>query len=70
VLVLYTDGVTESINEKMEDFGEPRLSEIIAQASTQPCSDIVKTMRRAVSDYVGDQAQFDDYTLVAIKRMT
>ncbi|HUT14774.1 MAG TPA: GAF domain-containing protein [Anaerolineae bacterium] len=70
VLVLYTDGVTESINEKMEDFGEPRLSEVIAQASTQPCSDIVKTIRRAVSDYVGDQAQFDDYTLVAIKRTT
>jgi len=70
VLVLYTDGVTESINEKMEDFGETRLSKVIARASAQSCSDLVKSVHRAVSDHVGDQAQFDDYTLVAIKRTT
>jgi len=70
VLVLYTDGVTESINEQMEDFGERRLGEMIAQASTKPCNDIVKTIHAAVSEFVGNQPQFDDYTLVAIKRTT
>lgn len=68
ILILYTDGVTEPINPAGEEFGEERLAEIIANRSAQPCSDIVHHIHAAVWDFAGQQAQFDDYTLVGIKR--
>jgi sigma-B regulation protein RsbU (phosphoserine phosphatase) len=68
ILILYTDGVTEPINPAGEEFGEERLARIIASRSDQPCSDIVRQIRGAVWDFAGQQTQFDDYTLVGIKR--
>jgi sigma-B regulation protein RsbU (phosphoserine phosphatase) len=68
ILILYTDGVTEPINPAGEEFGEERLAQIIASSSNQPCSDIVHRIRAAVWDFAGQQSQFDDYTLVGIKR--
>ena len=68
ILILYTDGVTEPINPAGEEFGEERLARIIASKSDQPCNDIVRQIRAAVWDFAGQQTQFDDYTLVGIKR--
>jgi len=68
VLVLYTDGVTEPINEQEEEFGEERLIQAIASAATKACPELVKAIHAAVSDFAGDRPQFDDYTLVAVKR--
>lgn len=68
ILVLYTDGVTEPINGQVEEFGEERLMRTIAAASDKPCSELVRLIHDTVSVFVGDQPQFDDYTLVAVKR--
>jgi len=68
ILVLYTDGVTEPINGQVEEFGEERLMHTIAEASDRPCSELVRLIHDAVTRFVGDQPQFDDYTLVAVKR--
>jgi len=68
ILVLYTDGVTEPINAAGEEFGDERLERIIASSSSQPCREIVQHIRAAVWDFAGQQSQFDDYTLVGIKR--
>jgi sigma-B regulation protein RsbU (phosphoserine phosphatase) len=67
MLVLYTDGVTEPINEKEEEFGEERLVQVIASNQDKPCSEIVELIHAAVSNFAGDQPQFDDYTLVGLK---
>ncbi len=68
ILILYTDGVTEPINAASEEFGEERLARIVATNNELPCSDIVRQIRAAVWDFAGQQSQFDDYTLVGIKR--
>jgi serine phosphatase RsbU (regulator of sigma subunit)/putative methionine-R-sulfoxide reductase with GAF domain len=68
ILLLYTDGVTEPINAQEDEFGGERLVEAIAQNSERPCAEIVQAIHDAVSGFVGDQPQFDDYTLVALKR--
>ena len=68
IVVLYTDGVTEPINGQVEEFGEERLMQTIANASDKPCHELVRLIHDAVSAFVGDQPQFDDYTLVGIKR--
>lgn len=68
ILVLYTDGVTEPINEHKEEFGEERLIQVISDNWDKPCGDIVGSIRSALAEFVGDQPQFDDYTLVSLKR--
>lgn len=68
VLSLFTDGVTEPIDGKGEEFGEERLAAILRASHEQPCSDIVARTHAAVWDFAGQRVQFDDYTLVTLKR--
>jgi len=68
ILVLYTDGVTEPINAQEDEFGEQRLIATIASNYDKPCDELVESIHTAVLDFVGDQPQFDDYTLVGLKR--
>ncbi|UCC76228.1 MAG: PP2C family protein-serine/threonine phosphatase, partial [Anaerolineales bacterium] len=70
ILILYTDGVTEPINAQEDEFGEQRLIRTIASHHDKPCDELVEGIHTAVLDFVGDQPQFDDYTLVGLKRGT
>jgi sigma-B regulation protein RsbU (phosphoserine phosphatase) len=70
ILILYTDGVTEPINAQEDEFGEQRLIRTIASHHDKPCDELVEGIHTAVLDFVGDQPQFDDYTLVGLKRET
>jgi len=69
ILVLYTDGVTEPINERETEFGVKRLIEAVRTNSDSPCGEIISQIGVAVADFVGDQPQFDDYTLLGFKRL-
>ena len=70
ILILYTDGVTEPINAQQEEFGQERLVEAVARNCEGACTQIVQAIGVAVSEFVGEQDPFDDYTLVGIKRAT
>jgi sigma-B regulation protein RsbU (phosphoserine phosphatase) len=67
---MYTDGVTEPISEEGEEFGERRLLSVIANNSERSCRDIVSRISAAVTSFTGAQPDFDDYTLVSLKRGT
>jgi PAS domain S-box-containing protein len=67
VIVMYTDGVTESINAKEELFGEERLNAIIRESARLPAQEILERILSAVQEYTGDLPQFDDITLLVIK---
>jgi len=67
VIVMYTDGVTESINKNEELFGEERLYSIIRRNAHMPSRDILEKILDAVSTFTGDMPQFDDITLMVIK---
>jgi serine phosphatase RsbU (regulator of sigma subunit) len=69
ILVLYTDGVTEPINERGTEFGVERLIEVVRANNDRPCSQIISQIGETVADFVGDQPQFDDYTLLGLKRL-
>jgi PAS domain S-box-containing protein len=68
VIVMYTDGVTESINRKEEMFGEDRLQSIIRDNARLPASDILAKILAGVEEFTGDMPQFDDITLMVIKK--
>ncbi len=67
-LVLYTDGVTEAMNDKDEQFGLERLRETYASRPPGNVKEAISTIFDAVSDFAGDTPQSDDVTCVALHR--
>jgi PAS domain S-box-containing protein len=67
VVVMYTDGVTESINSKEELFGEKRLIEVIKKNAHLSAQTILSEILSSVKAFAGDMPQFDDITLLVIK---
>jgi sigma-B regulation protein RsbU (phosphoserine phosphatase) len=68
LLVLYTDGVTEAPNRRMEEFGLRRLTELVAQCGGLDSAACVQRILEAVREFTGETAAFDDITLVVIRR--
>ncbi len=67
IITLFTDGVTEAINEEEEQFGQQRLREIIEANKNLPAKEIIQKIQQAVDAFSGSQPQFDDLTLMIIK---
>jgi len=67
LLVIYTDGITEAMNEQMEQYGMDRfLAAIKRWANLKPNEFCIK-LEQDLAAWTGDAAQSDDMTLVAIK---
>jgi sigma-B regulation protein RsbU (phosphoserine phosphatase) len=67
IIVMYTDGVTESINAQEELFGEDRLNAVILKNARLSAQGILEKILLAVQEFTGDMPQFDDITLLIIK---
>jgi sigma-B regulation protein RsbU (phosphoserine phosphatase) len=63
VFIAYSDGVTEPENE-FGEFGEERLIDLIARNRHLPLAQISQIVMQAVADWIGDNEQPDDVTLV------
>lgn len=68
VLVIYSDGATESRNEEGEEFGESRLIEIIKKNQRRTVAGIRDQIDEALTQFVGKAKANDDLTLVIVKR--
>jgi len=68
VLVIYSDGITESINEREEEFDEERLIEVVKDNLGRSASGVRDRIDEALSRFVGTTAPVDDMTLMIIKR--
>jgi sigma-B regulation protein RsbU (phosphoserine phosphatase) len=63
VFLAYSDGVTEPEND-FGEFGEERLIDLVSANRTLPLLQISQTVTSAVDDWIGDNEQPDDITLV------
>ena len=68
VLVVYSDGVTETQNPKGEEFGTVRLQEVVAQNLNATASGIRDKIEAALSAFAQGTPAVDDITLVIVKR--
>jgi serine phosphatase RsbU (regulator of sigma subunit) len=68
VLVLYTDGVTEALDDREREFGLERLERCVLDSVNGSADAIVQTIQGALHEHVGDGPPFDDITLVVLKR--
>jgi sigma-B regulation protein RsbU (phosphoserine phosphatase) len=67
-VVFYTDGVTDAINEREEDFGMPRLLATVKAGCGMSSDEMITSLTEAVARHVGGESQFDDFTLVVLTR--
>ena len=69
MLILYTDGVTEAMNDNSEVFGEQRLLELIDLYATndKKANEISAYIRRQVLAFANNTIQDDDITLLILK---
>ncbi len=67
IVVLYTDGVTEAINDKEEQFGEQRLIRVIEEDRSLPAQELITRIQQGVTEFSQGQPQFDDITLMTLK---
>jgi len=68
-IIFYTDGVTEALNEDFDEFGLERLQVAARAAARQPAAAIVRQITDNIRDHTGQTAQFDDMTLIVLKRL-
>jgi phosphoserine phosphatase RsbU/P len=66
-VIFYTDGVTEAMNEDLDEFGLERLRLTAVKHRRRETAGIVAAITQAILDHAGDTPQFDDITLVVMK---
>ena len=69
IMALYTDGITEIINEVEEEYGEERLESLLIANAELSADEITKRILDDTSRFAGDKGIFDDETMVIIKRL-
>lgn len=69
MLLMYTDGVTDAVNEENEMFGNQRLSALFSELGSRnpTASEMVAEIRNRLSLFSASAKQFDDITLVAMR---
>ena len=67
-LVLYTDGVTETLNAEGDEFGLDRVIQTVRARANDGAQAIVKKIIQDVRDFTGSLPQNDDITLIAIRK--
>src|SRR3954471_5693160 len=67
-LLLYTDGVTEALDAKGDEFGPERMTECVRASAAEGAPAIINRLIDELRSFVGAQPQNDDITLIAIRK--
>lgn len=68
LLVFYSDGVTEAMNKKFEEYGENRFRECILKYVDNDVNDLKGKVIDDIQEFIGSEPQSDDLTLMVLKR--
>jgi sigma-B regulation protein RsbU (phosphoserine phosphatase) len=67
IVLLYTDGMSEAMNAKDEEWCEERMIEAVTGCRSLPAVGIIEDLMRAVDLFVAGAPQHDDMTLMIVK---
>ncbi len=67
ILVFYTDGITEAMNNDSDLFGDSRLSRIVEEHGHLDSGELRERILREIEAFVGTADQHDDMTMILIK---
>ena len=63
-LFMYTDGIPEAIDERVEQYGVERLTGALNAVKDERMSGALPAIRRDIADFAGGAEQFDDITML------
>lgn len=67
LLLMYTDGISEALDEQNQEFGAERLAQALREASARPVQEIPAFLRSKVERFTGGTVTTDDVTLVVCR---
>jgi sigma-B regulation protein RsbU (phosphoserine phosphatase) len=67
-LVVFTDGMVEAVNPRGEEYEEPRLIQLIHDASSATPTELQRRLLSEIDQFVGNTPQHDDMTCLLLKR--
>lgn len=67
LLILYTDGIVEALNENHTFYGSHRFNNLLARQDNVSVANILNTIAQDVNSYIGNAKQHDDMTMVVMK---
>ena len=68
--IFYADGIIEAQNEAEEMYQTERLMELVAgMDSAASAEDVIGIILEDVANFVGTAAQYDDMTIVAVRKV-
>jgi phosphoserine phosphatase RsbU/P len=68
-VLMYTDGVTDALDANKNDFGMARLQEVVTTNCTAAPEELLDAIEKAIDDFTGAAAPYDDITMLVIKRL-
>ena len=69
MIVVYSDGISEAMDHKEEEYSEERLDKLLSEIRGESSSEIIEKIFQSVTEYAGEVPQFDDMTMVVLKRI-
>ncbi len=66
-LILFTDGITEAMNQKWEEYSDERLENLARQKYKESSQNILSHIKFSVEDFTHGAEQSDDITCLVIK---
>jgi sigma-B regulation protein RsbU (phosphoserine phosphatase) len=70
IVLMFTDGVSEAMDENEVEFGEERIAELLAQHHEKTAAQIQQEIFREVREFSGPNAKYgDDITMLVVKKM-
>lgn len=69
VLLFFTDGITEAMNNQKQEYGLERLRDLAKSLSDQSAENIAANILRDVNSHASGAEQSDDITLIIVKNI-
>jgi phosphoserine phosphatase RsbU/P len=68
LIVVYSDGVSEAMNEAEDFFGDERLHPLVVETAGMSAADAGAHILANLSSFVGDAVQSDDVSLLVLRK--
>jgi serine phosphatase RsbU (regulator of sigma subunit) len=68
LVAIFTDGISEAMDAKQEEFGAGRLAELLRAQDGRSLDDIVKAVTGTVEKWIHDPEGRDDLTLMLLRK--
>ena len=69
IIICYTDGLTDCINSKGQDFSKDRIAKIVQEYHNESAIMLMNRIMDSFNDFIGHEKIIDDITLMVLKRV-